>query len=443
MPGLYDDPMMGSGLFDAGMQGQANQQGLMALASGLLQASQPSTTPQSFGAAFGGAANQAMKARSQAANEVLRAKLISEQVASSKEERAEKERKRAAREKFSREVIPGLLDETGNLRPGGQSALAMGLFDMGETGAASTLLTKGGEGFTLGENQVRYGPGGTELARGPTADKPFSEVAKLQADLQGGRITPAQYQAALNKATRVEGGGGPFAGTGDAQYWNMITRGDPRTPEYAAAYWELFGKPRFVQTDKGFVPIQTPPPQGVRPPVGMTPPAASAPPPGANQGAPQPTAGPVIPGTERTEKPNPDLARREVTLSNLESALNLYEQLLTEKGPSKLGAVGITTADNAAVGSAYQNLLIEMKNLFELGALSGPDYDIMTKTIQDPNSLRGSVSLGAEGLKGQLNVIREKLASARRNLRSEYPNAKQDGGVQWQMGPDGVLRQAQ
>ena len=134
-----------------------------------------------------------------------------------------------------------------------------------------------------------------------------SEIEDLVSGLKraqenGDPLTAAALQARIDVLTQGRETPGAFAGQGmDAQYWNAINNGDPASPEYASAYFELFQRPRFVQTDKGFVPIQTSPPPNVRPPGVAT---AGRPPATASGGAPVPgapaaTAGPVVAGTEK------------------------------------------------------------------------------------------------------------------------------------------------
>ena len=134
-----------------------------------------------------------------------------------------------------------------------------------------------------------------------------SEIEDLVSGLKraqenGDPQTAAALQARIDVLTQGRETPGAFAGQGmDAQYWNAIINGDPASPEYASAYFEQFTRPRFVQTDEGFVPIQTSPPPNVRPPGVAT---AGRPPATASGGAPVPgapaaTAGPVVAGTEK------------------------------------------------------------------------------------------------------------------------------------------------
>lgn len=219
------------------------------------------------------------------------------------------------------------------------------------------------------------------------------------------------------------GNDGTFQGTSmDAQSWNIILTGDPGTAEYHAAYNMLFEQPKMVQTENGIMPVMPAIPQTVRPPsgTGVMPSDQST--------VGQPTAGPPIPGTQPGLTPGQrtEYSKKTAQLDNLSVSLNTYRALLDEQGASMLGAIGVPTSGNRQLKSAYTNLLIEMKNLFELGALSGPDYDLMTSSVTDPNSMTG-VSLGVEGLKPQLDQIDAKLQAARNIVESQYGKTKQTG----------------
>ena len=190
-------------------------------------------------------------------------------------------------------VRPGMLGLFERLNPGQDvSTLLPEKFDAAALSSASTEVEKIAK--ALGRARKS---GDAELA---------GVLEQRLGALTQGRETPGEAAAKAAAVKKAEMGvlqeGGAFAGQGmDAQYWNAINNGDPASPEYASAYFELFTRPRFVQTDEGFVPIQTSPPPNVRPPGVAT---AGRPPATASGGAPVPgapaaTAGPVVAGTEK------------------------------------------------------------------------------------------------------------------------------------------------
>lgn len=102
------------------------------------------------------------------------------------------------------------------------------------------------------------------------------------------------------------GGSGAYGGTSmDAQNWNIILRGKVDSPEYAAAYNQLFETPKMAagQGPNGEItqtPYYPPVPPGVRPPAGQAQPMA----PQAGGGQPAPAAGPAPQaGAVRTAAP--------------------------------------------------------------------------------------------------------------------------------------------
>lgn len=86
------------------------------------------------------------------------------------------------------------------------------------------------------------------------------------------------YDATEGKWITPPGGaGGPYEGTGmDNQNWNIVLTGDPASPQYAAAYSQLFSERMEPSIDAAgnqvIVPIKPVIPPSVRPPVGGPPP---------------------------------------------------------------------------------------------------------------------------------------------------------------------------
>lgn len=274
--------------------------------------------------------------------------------------------------------------------------------------------------------------------------------------------------------TRISTGAGEKPPpTETERYIKLVLEGDPNSPEVQMAFYQL-KQPKWVAIPDGhggtITQMMTPtlPPQverkfaslngGAAPPTAgsgsrggvstgsgteksfwdqeaalqpsSAAPAApgATPPPGSTVGN-RFTVGPVLgtnpgPGTGQTMTAGQqkDFTDRVGQLDNLDASLKQYKDILQKKGVSFMGAVGIPTTDNRAVSSAYIGLLIEMKNLYQLGALSGPDYELMKGSVTDPNSKDG-VALGVDGLLEQLKVVEAKMASARETLKTQYPNA--------------------
>lgn len=127
-----------------------------------------------------------------------------------------------------------------------------------------------------------------------------------------------------------------------------------------------------------------------------------------------------------------EAAKKSLQLDNLGTAMDSYEKELSGLSRMDLAtlAAGTPNAKAAALSSLHTNLMINMKNLFELGALSGPDYQLMQDSV---GSLTSPGTLAnPENLKTRLKVVKENLANARKNLNQNYggkPQAAQPEAV--------------
>lgn len=177
----------------------------------------------------------------------------------------------------------------------------------------------------------------TDSLKSKSGATPYTDAAKAKADLDRGLITQEQYDQIISGS-----GGGPYKGTGmDAQSWNIILQGDPASPEYGAAYNQLFEQPKWnmVQTEQGMqlIPVMPTKPQWVKPPGDGAMPAAAATP-GAMPGqaaamSPESAASPQIGGSPvgqpvpipGTQKPMTEQQRKGSVL--VTSAQQDYERL--------------------------------------------------------------------------------------------------------------------
>lgn len=217
---------------------------------------------------------------------------------------------------------------------------------------------------------------------------------------------------------------------------------------YASAYQRTYGTKLIPGQDAQGRPAMIPwaptPPAGLPQPTyrgpGLPPsqPSGAGFPQGPNAGAPPAAAAPgvsqgggpgVTMGQPMTTGPAPNAkglqterAKRSLALDNLGTSIQQYEAQLKTTGPTLKGAVGLPTPGNMKLSSAYTSMLLELKELYNLGVLNGPDYDLMLKSIQDPNTIRGNLA-GTDAMVEQLDLVKSKLAQARQNLEAEYgPN---------------------
>ena len=89
-----------------------------------------------------------------------------------------------------------------------------------------------------------------------------------------------------------------------------------------------------------------------------------------------------------------------------------------------------TGSDTARMRGKYQSLLMGVKDLYELGALTGPDMGIISEQLTNPASFSG-VFTSRAAMKEQIKVLEDMAKRAEENLSSTYkrklPGASQAG----------------
>lgn len=78
-----------------------------------------------------------------------------------------------------------------------------------------------------------------------------------------------------------------------------------------------------------------------------------------------------------------------------------------------------TGSDTARMRGKYQSLLMGVKDLYELGALTGPDMGIISEQLTNPASFSG-VFTSRAAMKEQIKVLEDMAARAEENLSSTY-----------------------
>lgn len=157
---------------------------------------------------------------------------------------------------------------------------------------------------------------------------------------------------------------------------------------------------------------------------------------------------PIIAGTGA--KPSAEFMKASKQLNDLEGALKDYKTeiksdtwVVPKNIPLPFSDTGIplpTGTDTARVAGKYNSLLMGVKNLYELGALTGPDMSIIERQLTNPASWTGLLtSKGA--MNEQIKVLEDMLTRAKDNLSTSYrqtvPAASTAGGTKewvWQNG---------
>lgn len=81
--------------------------------------------------------------------------------------------------------------------------------------------------------------------------------------------------------------------------------------------------------------------------------------------------------------------------------------------------------------SKYSSLKMDLKNLYELGALAGPDVQILAEGLTDPSSIKG-FAMPQSHFKKQTAILEDRLNNARANLAKAYNQPVHEGNKQLQ-----------
>jgi hypothetical protein len=109
------------------------------------------------------------------------------------------------------------------------------------------------------------------------------------------------------------------------------------------------------------------------------------------------------------------------SLQNLESGLNAYEQLLEQYNPQSGDA--LTPEKRAALSSAFGDLRMQLKGAYELGAITGPDMQVLEGVLTDPTGPLGMAKGAIRGNKtfdAQISQTRAALERQKRNFEQQY-----------------------
>lgn len=152
-------------------------------------------------------------------------------------------------------------------------------------------------------------------------------------------------------------------------------------------------------------------------------------PPVAPTGA-APAAGglqPIIAGTGT--KPQEAFMKGAKQLNDLRGALVDYKNELSKGNwvvpkniPLPFSETGIPLPvgeDTATVAGKYNSLLMGVKNLYELGALTGPDMSIIERQLTNPASWSGLLT-SKNAMNAQVKVLEDMLDRAEQNLSTSY-----------------------
>lgn len=152
----------------------------------------------------------------------------------------------------------------------------------------------------------------------------------------------------------------------------------------------------------------------------------------------------AVPLTDASGKPlnktaaTPQAYRdKSYNLSNLRDSFQEYQSALNNFSAGSY----LSPSKVSEIGAKYNSLKMGLKNLYELGALAGPDVAILEQQITDPTSMRG-VAMSQSALNEQMKVVDTMLTKAKKNLDAAYNQKSPQGRTSAANMSDEQLRKA-
>ena len=108
----------------------------------------------------------------------------------------------------------------------------------------------------------------------------------------------------------------------------------------------------------------------------------------------------------------PEGATKQVTGAvNMVDAINNYQKIV-----NKYDGLALKPTTRAELSNAYNNMMLQAKEAYNLGVLNGPDLDILRGVVQDPNTFKGAL-VDTKMLIGQSDALGE---TARNTINNAY-----------------------
>lgn len=102
-------------------------------------------------------------------------------------------------------------------------------------------------------------------------------------------------------------------------------------------------------------------------------------------------------------------------IANLNTAITEYQSALKDFGTMDM----LSPDARAAMGTKYNNMMLQAKEAYNLGVLNGPDYSILQSVVADPTSMRGAVTSNA-ALSTQASELGRIMKQNQANLDKVY-----------------------
>ena len=136
----------------------------------------------------------------------------------------------------------------------------------------------------------------------------------------------------------------------------------------------------------------------------------------------------LIPGTKQQGDIDRKYKEGIKNYENLELALGEYQKALDKYGPQMM--MGGLNAENALrIGAPYTAVMVQLKNLYELGALQQPDIDLLEGIMINPQSKTAWVAnkAGQNPIQASIDSMRKEVANRRITFDKEYGKSGSSG----------------
>lgn len=119
------------------------------------------------------------------------------------------------------------------------------------------------------------------------------------------------------------------------------------------------------------------------------------------------------------DKPLPEGAQKQIMgTRNLQDAIDGYQAVLANFGPMDMAKPD----SRAKMGNAYNNMMLQAKEAYNLGVLNGPDYDILQSVVKDPTKLT-SVMTSNKAMSEQADSLKNIAANIERTAMEAHGKA--------------------
>ena len=138
-----------------------------------------------------------------------------------------------------------------------------------------------------------------------------------------------------------------------------------------------------------------------------------------------PTAAPVLtaggePVVKACKNVPVEYTKQVAGITNLNSAISNYQEKLAKWSNADM----LNPSARAEMGTAYNNMMLQAKEAFNLGVLNGNDYQILTTVVTDPMSIKGALTPNTS-LDAQTTQLQKIMETNAGNLAQIYKQKPQ------------------